>query len=101
LLQGDREICRDRRFAHAAFTACHRDHVFDPRDSRCAHAGACACGRRMNIDQHLCALNTVDGSQRFLGLIFNCRWNIRIVRRQGDLYFDFASLDLDRFHKAE
>jgi hypothetical protein len=51
----------------------------------------------MNIDQDLCAPNTVDTSQRFFGVVFNCRRNIRIVRRQGDLYFDLAILDLDRF----
>jgi hypothetical protein len=55
----------------------------------------------MNINQNLCALDTVDTSQRFFGVVFNCRWDIRIVRRQGDPYVDLAILDLDRFHKAE
>ena len=55
----------------------------------------------MNVDQNFCGLNTIDGSQRFFGIVLDCRWNIRIIRRQRELHFDFAAVDLNRFHQPE
>jgi hypothetical protein len=75
--------------------------VPDSLDSRRAHAGACACGRRMNIDQNFCALNTVNSSQRFFGIILNCRGNIWIIRRQRELNLDLAIVDVYRFYQSE
>ena len=75
--------------------------MFDSWNSRRADAGSCPAGRRVDIDQDFRALNTIEGSQRFFGIVFDCRWNIRVVCRQRELHFDLAVIDLDRLDQAE
>jgi len=66
-----------------------------------AHAGPCTAGWRLDVDQNFRAPNTVNGSQYLFRIVFNRRWNIRIVRRQGELHFDFAIVDIDRLDQAK
>ena len=56
---------------------------------------------RVDVDQNLGVTNADKCAQSFFGLTFDCRRNIWIVRREGELDFDLAIIDLDVLDQTE
>ena len=101
LFKRDGEICRDGRFSNATFAAGNGNDVLDSRNLGGADARACARRWRVDVDQNLCAANTIESAQDLLGVIFYRRGNIWIVSRKSELHFDVAIVDVDSLDQTK
>src|SRR5438034_9616597 len=75
--------------------------MLDSRNSGGAHTSSRAGRRGVDVDQNFGASNTINGTQRFFRIVLDRRWNIWIVRRESELHFDFAIVDIDRLDQTK
>ena len=102
LLERDREIGGDGRFADAAFAAGDRDDVLDSRDLRRADSGrAAARRRRLDIDPHLRLAHPGKIAQRAFRLRLDRLRNAGSLVASANCTSHFAVGELDAFHEPE
>src|SRR5205085_5710578 len=75
--------------------------MFDSGQPGGANGRAGAAVRRVHVDHNVGATNAVEAAQSFFRVTFDRRGNVWIVRRERDLDFDLAVMDLDVLDQPE